>query len=319
MKKLFVLSCAVLATLASCSNSEDVEATKSQKEIAFNIVADKSRAAIEGTSFSDDQVIYVSAYNSISQNYFKGVAFTKNSEGKWTGGQYWPISGVTNFLAYAATADVTSFNPTWGTNYADGLTFTVDSFYKAESDKTPYIDLLYASGEQKSEKDYSSVAMNFKHTGAWIVFNVKLAEDLADAEVTLNKFWLTKIFKGGTLSIDNTKYPGAKAAWAFSGDAADYLVEGFTAQAVSKTTPYEFGVIIPEQNQTAIKFEYTLASTAVTPAFTPQTAVYEYPLSRFEKWEMGKKYVYNVTISFNEITIEPSVENWTETSSDVNI
>ena len=300
MKKLFVLSCAVLATLASCSNSEDVEATKSQKEIAFNIVADKSRAAIEGTSFSDDQVIYVSAYNSISQNYFKGVAFTKNSEGKWTGGQYWPISGVTNFLAYAATADVTSFNPTWGTNYADGLTFTVDSFYKAESDKTPYIDLLYASGEQKSEKDYSSVAMTFKHTGAWIVFNVKLAQDLEDAEVTLNKFWLTKIFKGGTLSIDN-------------------LVEGFTAQTVSKTTPYEFGVIIPEQNQTAIKFEYTLASTAVTPAFTPQTAVYEYPLSRFEKWEMGKKYVYNVTISFNEITIEPSVENWTETSSDVNI
>ena len=98
-------------------------------------------------------------------------------------------------------------------------------------------------------------------------------------------------------------------------------VQSFTAKDLS-TTDYTFGAIIPEQNQTAIKFEYTLTST--TQAFVPQTATYEYPLSRFEKWEMGKKYTYNITINFKEITIDPSVENWVDvpnggTGTDVQI
>ena len=46
------------------------------------------------------------------------------------------------------------------------------------------------------------------------------------------------------------------------------------------------------------------------PAFDAQTVDFEYPLSRFNKWKMGKKYVYNITITFNEITITPSVTDW---------
>ena len=183
----------------------------------------------------------------------------------------------------------------------------------------PYVDLLYASGEQAKEKDYTKVPMTFKHTGAWVVFNVKLAENLSNAKVTLKKFQLAQIFNKGTLTIDNTIYPGAKASWAFTPsneqsnpNPADYDVQSFTAKDRS-TTDYTFGAIIPEQNQTAIKFEYTLASSDEdNPAFTAQTATYEYPLSRFDKWEMGKKYTYNITITFNEITITPSVEHWVD-------
>ena len=79
MKKLFVLSCVALATLASCSKSEDIEAPQAQKEIAFSVATDKSRAPIEGTSFDDGQKIYVSAYNSVSGKYFKGVEFRKEA------------------------------------------------------------------------------------------------------------------------------------------------------------------------------------------------------------------------------------------------
>ena len=326
MKKLFVLSCVALATLASCSKSEDIEAPQAQKEIAFSVATDKSRAPIEGTSFGDNQKIYVSAYNSVSGKYFKGVEFSKkDASGTWKAGKYWPVNGVTSFLAYAATSDVAAFNPTWGDDkYADKVEFDISNgFFKSETDvTTPYIDLLYASGEQAKEKDYTKVPMTFKHTGAWVVFNVKLGADLtgAGAKVTLNTFQLANLFKGGKLVVDNTTYAGAKASWTFTPsndpsnpNPADYDVQSFTAKDLSSTNAYEFGAIIPEQNQTAIKFNYTLASSDTnTPAFTAQTATYEYPLSRFDKWEMGKKYTYNITITFNEITITPSVENWVD-------
>ena len=312
MKKLFVLSCVALATLASCSKSEDIEAPQAQKEIAFNVATDKSRAPIEGNSFTDGQKIYVSAYNSVSGKYFKGVEFSEDASGTWKAGKYWPVNGVTSFLAYAATGVVAA---TWGDKYADKVEFTLnDGFYNSsESDKTPYIDLLYASGEQKAEKNYSSVSMTFNHTGAWVVFNVKLASALTDATVTLNSFQLANLFKGGKVVVDNTTYAGAKASWDFTGvTAADYGVESFTASTVLSTTDYTFGAIIPEQNQTAIKFNYTLSSTGA--AFDAQTVNFEYPLSRFDKWEMGKKYVYNITITFNEITITPSVTDWVDTT-----
>ena len=324
MKKLFVLSCVALATLASCSKSEDIEAPQAQKEIAFSVATDKSRAPIEGTSFADAQKIYVSAYNSVSGNYFSGVAFSKKDGDTWKAGKYWPVNGVTSFLAYAATGDVTSFNPTWGAKYADNVVFDIASgFYKAETGTTtttttPYIDLLYASGEQKAEKDYSSVSMTFNHTGAWVVFNVKLASGLTGAKVTLNTFQLANLFKGGKVVVDNTTYAGAKASWVFSGDAADYDVESFTARKELSAGDYIFGAIIPEQNQTAIKFNYTLSSD--NQAFDAQTVDFEYPLSRFYKWEMGKKYVYNITINFKEIEIEPSVTDWgTPSESNVKI
>ena len=322
MKKSILAVSVAALFFTACSNSEDFETPQTQKEIALNPVAQKAtRTPIEGTSFTTGQKIYVSAYNSESGKYFQGVEFKNDGNGTtWKAGQYWPINGVTSFLAYAATADVTSLNPTWGDKYADKVEFDVtNGFYQAEAGapKTPYIDLLYASGEQLKEKDYTAVSMNFKHSGAWIVFNVKLGENLTNADVIINNFSLLNVHKGGKLTIDNTIAGGAKASWDFTSCAAgEYQVESFP-QAASNTTNtgltlnnsnQTFGVILPEQQQTAIQFKYTLSST--NSAFTAQTATYTHNLDRFNKWEMGKKYVYNITISFSEIKIEPSVTDW---------
>lgn len=287
------------------------------------MATDKSRAPIPGTSFTDDQKIYVSAYNSVSGEYFKGVEFAKDAAGTtWKGDKYWPVNGVTSFLAYAATADVTSYTPTWGDKYADKVVFTLNNgFYnRGETGTTPYIDLLYASGEQAKEKDYTSVSMKFKHTGAWVVFNVKLKNSFTTSNTTLtmNSFELAKIYKSGILTVDNSIVGGAKASWAFTDDAADYAVESFPQTTGLEITDSEqtFGAIIPEQNQTAIKFKYTLSGDNIK----DQVVDYEFPLSRFDKWEMGKKYVYNITITFKEIEIAPEVTDWgTPNNTDIAI
>ena len=85
------------------------------------------------------------------------------------------------------------------------------------------------------------------------------------------------------------------------------------------TTDAIFGVVLPEQQQTAIRFKYTLSSTDSPAAFTAQTATYTHSLDRFEKWEMGKKYVYNITINFKEIDIKPEVTVWDATAGDTNV
>lgn len=337
MKKTIFISCLAVVALASCSKSEDFEPSQAQKEIAFSVATDKlSRAPITETAFADGQKIYVSATNSVSGNYFENVAFAKDATAStWKAGKVWPVNGVTSFLAYAFTPApngvMSESKAKWGTTHlADSVVFdlTAKSLYSEAAaatdalptgDFTPYVDLLYANADQTKERDYSTVTMKFSHTGAWIVFNVKAEGLLSGAKLILNKFDIAQIFTGGKLTIDNTVVGGAKASWDFSTlTAADYAVESFpqTSGVELNSTVKTFGVIVPEQNQTAFKFKYTLKSTGDT----DQIVNYVHNLNRFDKWQMGKKYVYNITIKFNEIEIEPSVTDWgTPIDSNINI
>ena len=355
MKKSILAVSVAALFFTACSNSEDFETPQTQKEIALNPVAQKAtRTPIVGNSFAADQKIYVSAWNSVSGDYFKNIDFSQASGGTtWKAGKLWPVNGVTSFLAYAftpATQTTTVMDANtaeWGVsdaNWAKQVSFDLSSnslcynpvaadgsatVVASEANGTPYVDLLYANADQTKEKDYTTVNMEFKHSGAWILFNVKLANDLSaqKSKLTVNNFELVNIHKGGKLTIDNKIVGGAQASWDFTGcAAADYKVESFpqastdlTKGLTLSTTDATFGVVLPEQQQTAIRFKYTLSSTDTPAAFTPQTVTYTYPLDRFNKWEMGKKYVYNITISFKEIEIEPSVTDWLSSSEDIGI
>ena len=355
MKKSFLAVSVAALFFTACSNSEDFETPQPQKEIALNPVAQKAtRTPISGTSFGDGQKIYVSAWNSVSKDYFKNIEFSEDeSTGIWKAQKYWPINGVTSFLAYAFTpatqetsvmdantaawgdsdagwAKQVSFafvdnpsNPTkektlyHDAENADAVqTCTTTPTTEQQQNGTPYVDLLYANADQTKEKAYSNVEMQFKHSGAWIVFHVQLGTDISqnNAELSINTFKLLNVHTGGTLNIDNKVVGGAKAAWDFV-DAVNYDVESFAKiDDVEKDKTYVFGAILPEQNQTAIKFEYTLKPASGNTSFKAQTATYTHNLDRFNKWEMGKKYVYTITISFSEIEIKPTVTDWDTTA-----
>lgn len=360
MKKSILAVSVAALFFTACSNSEDFETPQTQKEIALNPVAQKvTRTPISGTSFVDGQKIYVSAWNSVSGDYFKNIEFSKDASGTtWKAGKLWPVNGITSFLAYAFTPEsqttsvMDASTAVWGitdANWAKQVSFAfVDDASNPTTEKTlyhgttsagavqtcagadptvaeqqagtPYVDLLYANADQTKEKDYQTANMQFKHSGAWIVFNVKLGTDISqnNVEFSINTFKLLNVHTGGTLNIDNKVVGGAKAAWEFV-KAADYDVESFAQFDVEDDKTYAFGAILPEQQQTAIEFEYTLKPASGNTSFTAQTATYTHNLDRFNKWEMGKMYEYNITISFSEIEIKPSVKNWDDTSEDIDI
>ena len=352
MKRVLLCTGIAAALLTACSQTEDELMQPAQQEIALSVVNQAiTKTPITGTNFDDDQKIYVSAWNSVSGDYFKNIEFKKDASGTWKAGRLWPVNGVTSFLAYAftpASNTVMSENTAeWGisdANWAKQVSFDLSSkslcynpvaadgsaaAVASEANGTPYVDLLYANADQTKEKDYSIVNMEFKHSGAWILFNVKLAADLSTqkSQLIVNNFELVNIHKGGKLTIDNKIVGGAKASWDLSTcTAEDYKVESFpqastdmTKGLTLSTTDAIFGVVLPEQQQTAIRFKYTLSSTDSPAAFTAQTATYTHSLDRFEKWEMGKKYVYNITINFKEIEIKPEVTVWDATAGDTNV
>ena len=352
MKRVFLCTGIAAALLTACSQTEDELMQPAQQEIALSVVNQAiTKTPITGTGFPTDLSIYVSAWNSVSGDYFKNIEFSKSGD-TWKAGRLWPINGVTSFLAYAFTPASNSVmnanTAVWGDSnagWAKQVSFAfVDNASSPSAEKTlyhgtasagavqtcnaapsvdeqksgtPYVDLLYANADQTKEKDYQTVNMEFKHSGAWIVFHVKLGTDnftTNQAELSINTFKLLNVHTGGTLNIDNKVVGGAKAAWDFGTiKAADYSVESFAQFDVAYGRTYAFGAILPEQQQTAIEFEYTLKPASGNTSFTAQTATYTHPLDRFDKWEMGKKYVYNITINFKEIEITPSVTEWTAT------
>ena len=248
-KSILVVSIAALC-FAACSKTEDFETPQPQKEIAMNPVTQKvTRTPITETTFAEGQQIYASAWNSVSGDYFKNIAFSQASgETTWKAGKLWPINGVTSFLAYAftpakanqTTSVMDEETAVWGNNNTDNWAKQVSfdlssnslcynpvaaggSAVSAEANGTPYVDLLYANADQTKEKEYANVEMQFKHSGAWIVFNVKLANDLSaqKSQLIVNNFELVNIHKGGKLTIDNKIVGGAQAAWDCTGCTAE--------------------------------------------------------------------------------------------------
>ena len=150
--------------------------------------------------------------------------------------------------------------------------------------------------------------MEFKHTQAWIEFDLKAsAADL----ITINSIELKNIYMKGELTINGGATPSH--SWNFAsfraGDqVVDDLVYGSTpantvyGNALGTSSKY-LDMLIPAQAQTSIVVKYVLAGQATE-------LEYSYDLGTMS-WESGKKYVYQITFSPQEITVTPTVTAFT--------
>lgn len=87
-------------------------------------------------------------------------------------------------------------------------------------------------------------------------------------------------------------------------------------------TPYHArnaGMVLPAQDQVPITIEYTIHNGFAANGTTKLNNSMEYTFSPAANatWDAGKKYIYNISITMNEITVAPTVTDWSEFDTSV--
>ena len=342
MKKLFLIPVAALA-FAACSNDEVISENTSNtqlKEIAFAPVSQKATRAISnanhgyinGTTFDNAWGMTVSAVDVTKSDasFFAETNFVYNSTpALWEGEthRYWPLSPVqVNFLAIAHANGDNSTGVTWTANNTSHQVQVVMSDNYAYN--TAQRDFLYAIGNGQVTQIGNNLSfpakvdMNFQHTQAYLVFNLKAA-DAASCGITITNVELKGVYTAGTALIaradpDGYADPNVNLTWSSrSGTAADtYRSVTPSQNTISEALTQEYVerghlLIVPnmttantpaDNGTTKLKISYTLNENAYT---------YEYEIAE-DTYDAGKKYIYNITFKLHEIFIDPIVTDWAD-------
>lgn len=322
-KNLAILGVAVLA-LASCAKTQ-VLTNESPTPIAFKAVvsnAVKADAQLEGINLGDDYGMYVSASQYKADGtietpaYFTDAEFlpaavpvAPATEYHANPQLYWPIgNAVLDFVAYAmptaahGVAPVATF-PAATDPVASIVTFANWNTYDNQ------VDLLYAvknSATTLTNAGAQTVNFEFKHAQALLVFQAQVNDP---GIITINSITMPELKVNGDFVIDNTKNllnahwenlapvatkdivaPGADPA-------ADNLGEALTSAAYVQIGS---SLLLPQQPRINFTINYTIGAN---------TMEYTVNLPR-GNWEMGKKYIYQLDITLNEIIATQVVSDY---------
>lgn len=321
-KNLAILGVAVLA-LASCAKTQ-VISTESPTPIAFKSVVSssvKADAQLEGTVLGDDYAMYVSATQYKADGsietpaYFKDAEFlpaatpvAAATEYHANPQLYWPIgNAVMDFIAYALPqakhgTPLATYNNE-ATNVASKITFANWDTYANQ------VDLLYAvknDATTVTNAGAQTVNFEFKHAQALLVFQAQT--NLANV-ITINSITMPGLKVNGDFVIDNSKnvldaYWDNLAAVATKdvvAPGADPTADNL-GEALASATYVQIGssLLLPEQPRINFTINYTIGAN---------TMEYTVNLPR-GYWEMGKKYIYQLDITLNEIIATQVVSDY---------
>lgn len=278
-------------------------------------------------------------YAKFDKQYFNGQEFycKDDSQVIWSGlpSQYWPATGSMVFAGYSLEpTEGKANNEAFVRNGTASYTLSTDIFtltdYTQSNVTSDTYDLLYFGRTDKSySKNSTSVPVVFKHALAWIEIKVKgNTGSLVDGRV-----WaVTNVEFSGVETEGDFTYNGLaagtaddpKAYWNNWSEAKDIVVfnEDLTVdpetsnptrlrQPLTATSTIieneEHGtLVIPQEAKmlyVTVKYQ--------SPADVEITEVIEVDIpSVTTAWEAGKKYIYELTFSPQEILIQPTVELW---------
>lgn len=174
---------------------------------------------------------------------------------------------------------------------------------------TNQYDLLVAQTTGPTER-VSAVNMTFDHALAQVQVTASAS---ADGVVTIKDITLDNSYQEGNvvamLTVNDDK--SVKFAWDTKDKSHKKMTITSTAEELKSTAVKYPGIlVVPEQELK--EYIHTL------------TITYDYGLSKDIKttlpltsgditaWEAGKKYIYNIGFSANEIKINPHVATWDE-------
>ena len=281
MKRILICAAAAIVALASCSKTQVVY-NDAPEEIGFKQINSVMTKATDLTG-----TMGVIAHQG-STPYFPNTEFTFDTD-KWKGNpaRYWPTTGTLDFTVYAPYNASASYT-------ANVLTLPAVT----AADALYYGDERYVN-TTKAEK----VPVLMKHAAAKIEVQVKGADIY-----TVTDLSVVNARTSGTLNVTYS-------------DVADYAATScLTAADPAPTTG---NVAILTSGSVAVDGTY---KTAGTPGYVlpgPQTklsitykdkaaTVTTKEITLSDTWVAGKKYIYGITITGDEIFFTATVDDWSD-------
>lgn len=311
MRKAVISIFAIMA-LVSCSDGDGPrDGVGGTPEIGFKIEKSFStrNTPSDSPEFGDGDNIYVTGLhvkkNGGQEIYFKGIEFSKTSKdgiSYWGSNPEWdyPYDGTLYFLAYSTAKPVTA---QWnGNDNIDNVTLPFGDALDGTEDVTYSnylkVDCYGVNDEPKP--------LTFSHALAWLNFKVKRDEASTPAGVvTINSITVNNVALSGTLQVTPSIAADGKTAveaeWTAKSTLKNAAVPGFEATALDAEIPLANGLMVLPGNQTSFTVNY---SYKFDDSHVVEGLEYTYPLTATDTWEMGKKYLYTITIGLKEITVE---------------
>lgn len=344
MKK-FLLMFFVLAGIVSCTKQTT---ELSQSEITFkNSVVQKvmtkaNKGIIENNEFSYDDF---GAYGYVTPNndaingennttnggyVIKNGKYVKNGN-VWkpeSGSYYWPKADVVsdinvNFVAYAPWQDIEEVN--------DVLKVPI----VANAMGINCVDVLYAHTATAVNPTSNPVPLTFTHALSWIEFQGKFAKSVKSVTITSIKF--SNTFKSEANMVLNVKNFAEPTFEDLDVDIdPNFCNKALLVQDEGDgSTEYEIlsdMLLIPQDvpSQITITFNITIQNTdsdeihyngrTVTRTINggpDANKQYDSGKGRnfVDKFESGKKYIYRVYVTADEITFNVDVDDWDDANN----
>ncbi len=272
--------------------------------------------------------------------------------------RYWPLSAATlNFFALSGNGVAASDMTIADALASAQVQYTAAKSYSETTQSDIMYAFNRASVTQSDNSlsfnggttvDGSKVAMTFNHALAVVNFQIKAADNASKA-ISIYKIELNGARYTGTLDITNTN--AATVGDAFSAQldwTPDAVVNnvvvpniGNTSTPVALTTSYVPAndqtassegtswaalMIIPKQQKASSPVDYGFTTFKIYYKYDGKDYTYEYAPAGYTSStpnltvvEAGKKYTYQISMQLHEITVAPTVTQWTEQNSADNV
>ncbi len=238
-----------------------------------------------------------------SKEYFRNEEFSETGDGLWRRdpAAYWPLASKLDFLAYSTTLAPSATALSWDADR------TTDGFVLYADRRFTQDDILYGGLTARTQRGAAPTSLVLAHAQAWLQFNVRSSED---GVVTLDAIEVTGLYTDGELVVrrDAGRDAGAAASWDFArSTAAATVVDDVhgTLGTELLTEPCRFDMLVPQQPMRAFRVRYRLPGVSIRLSY-----LFEMPEATW--WLMGRKYVYDITVSPREVTVTPTVTEWNE-------
>ena len=281
-KKTF--SAVALATLLLTACQNDEETMQTDARVALQVTSGIQTRAYDATWEANDEIgIFGFTQGDAPTQAYTNVRYvTTGGDGAFT------PDGTTIYLPTdGSSLDFVAYYP-HTTDLENGI-YTVD--VEDQSDQST-IDLM-AAGMQTANRIKNTVTFNFEHKLSKIVLTFKPGDGMALSELTGMKVQLTN---QQTLATFDVTQPDGEVVVGTNTPAT------LTLNTDADGTSSE-GIVLPSANFDGMTLHLELEDGG---------SFFNWDLnnSKADKFEAGKKYVYDITVNKSRLDVTATIEDW---------